>query len=446
VKGKEDRRDREREKEPAWMDSDVPSSFSGGIFGGKGSDEDGMDSIQVWKKSMKEKEDKTKVTAESPKDPAVLAVTAGSKDNTTQMISPRELDNEPVDEIQMFRMMMMKEQSVNSLVSVPPPPGLSSTQAGAGLHGSGHTSQEYLTEQPGASPSSLNGSALLSLLTTSTLTSGPSDAVKSEKPISEPPRSGSRFFPTPLASSHTSSTPPVDTEKPSTEVSSTGAQAPFNPPVGPRLLSLGRGQTPSHGPSSTIGYPPTLSIGDALPSALSPPGLPTSQVTIANEFNGLPDAGFNIRSAPAEPARPQAFSPFDDIPQTAIGGAELSRSAVLGSLDRAAFGQPSDSLSDLNGAKTSRFAKYFDGKREPQNEPGMFSKSPPPVGFSSNSPVQGQRPDALGNPMGGGQVNDARAMTDIFAMLHNSVGVSLCFAITWVPCLTSLSRISSGNL
>lgn len=100
VKERDDRRDREKEKEPAWMDSSVPSEPLPGILGGKASNGE-LDGIQAWKKDMKDKEkqekEKERATSEAPQqDPVVEA--------------PQITTAPPMDEIQMFRLMMQKEQ------------------------------------------------------------------------------------------------------------------------------------------------------------------------------------------------------------------------------------------------------------------------------------------------------------------------------------------------
>lgn len=95
-KDKDDNREKEREKEkePAWMETYVPNDAHAGILGGQ-SAEGELDSIQAWKKGMKEKEEKDKqsaavVTKEAP------GSTGGTSDN-------------PMDEIQLFKMLMKRE-------------------------------------------------------------------------------------------------------------------------------------------------------------------------------------------------------------------------------------------------------------------------------------------------------------------------------------------------
>lgn len=89
-----DDRDKDKEKEPAWMETYVPDA-SGGILGGKTVDGE-MDSIQAWKKCMKEKEEKDKAAASKdlPPDP--------QPDATGQAESQ-------MDEIQLLKMMIKRE-------------------------------------------------------------------------------------------------------------------------------------------------------------------------------------------------------------------------------------------------------------------------------------------------------------------------------------------------
>ena len=93
-KDKDRRDDRDKEKEPAWMETYVPDA-SGGILGGRIADGE-MDSIQAWKKSMKEKEEKDKTA--TGKD-----IPSGSQQDTTEHAEPQ------MDEIQLFKMMIKRE-------------------------------------------------------------------------------------------------------------------------------------------------------------------------------------------------------------------------------------------------------------------------------------------------------------------------------------------------
>jgi hypothetical protein len=76
--------------------------------------------------------------------------------------------------------------------------------------------------------------------------------------------------------------------------------------------------------------------------------------------------------------------------------------------------------------KGSRLAKFFDGKSR-DGAPLTAKAQTPPVGFTSSSPIPGQRQDQVSfNGMIGGNSTD-RAMDDLFVMLNNSAQVLWIF-------------------
>ena len=91
TKEREDRRDREREKEPAWMDTYIPNPSNGNILGSQGVGGE-LDGIQAWKKGMKEKELKAAI----------------SENSSAQSRQP--VTNDQLDEIQLFRLLMKREE------------------------------------------------------------------------------------------------------------------------------------------------------------------------------------------------------------------------------------------------------------------------------------------------------------------------------------------------
>jgi len=97
TKERDDRR--EKEKEPAWMDTYIPSESSPGILGGQASTGE-LDGIQAWKKGLKEKETKEKEAA----------APAPTKVPTEQPPASEHTERGAMDEIQMFRMLMEKEK------------------------------------------------------------------------------------------------------------------------------------------------------------------------------------------------------------------------------------------------------------------------------------------------------------------------------------------------
>jgi hypothetical protein len=105
-KEREDRRDRDRErekeKEPAWMDTYIPQPSGAGILGGKGTEGE-LDGIQVWKQGMKEKELKDKVSSPESK---------GGEGGSDQFssVEKTETSSKQLDEIQLFRLLMKREE------------------------------------------------------------------------------------------------------------------------------------------------------------------------------------------------------------------------------------------------------------------------------------------------------------------------------------------------
>lgn len=104
-KEREDRRDRDRdrekEKEPAWMDTYIPPPTGAGILGSKGAAGE-LDGIQAWKKGMKEKE---------LKDKATLPDTKGeSETDQSSNVEKSESTTKQLDEIQLFRLLMKREE------------------------------------------------------------------------------------------------------------------------------------------------------------------------------------------------------------------------------------------------------------------------------------------------------------------------------------------------
>ena len=134
-KDREDRRERERErekeKEPAWMDTYVPTNSSGGILGGRTADGE-MDSIQAWKKSMKEKEEKEKKGSQ----PSGLPATAEKSSSTGES---------QLDEIQMFKLIMKREEEKKKAGDAPVDSSLGPTPATPSVSAES-------TQPPGLSP------------------------------------------------------------------------------------------------------------------------------------------------------------------------------------------------------------------------------------------------------------------------------------------------------
>jgi zinc finger CCCH domain-containing protein 13 len=114
-KDRDDRKDsrvRVEEKEPAWMDAYIPSESGAGILGGKAENGE-MDSIQAWKLGMKEKERKER-ESEALRISGDPERTEGARAAEPQAAPPTE---PPLDEIQLFKLMIKREEEKNKAAS-----------------------------------------------------------------------------------------------------------------------------------------------------------------------------------------------------------------------------------------------------------------------------------------------------------------------------------------
>lgn len=112
-----DRGEREKEKEPAWMDTYIPTGTGAGILGGKGGDGE-LDGIQAFKKGMKAKEQKDLSSPEEALEASHTDKQNGS--STAGAISSAALSSDkPLDEIQLFKLMMKKEQEQKKSQKLP---------------------------------------------------------------------------------------------------------------------------------------------------------------------------------------------------------------------------------------------------------------------------------------------------------------------------------------
>ncbi|KAF7306671.1 hypothetical protein MIND_00458700 [Mycena indigotica] len=359
-------KEREKDKEPAWMDTYIPeSSGSTGILGGKAPNGE-LDGIQAWKKGIKEKE-KAAASAPTPKK---------------QSAEPVE---KPMDEIQLFRMMMKREEekklaegsspdpSAAPKEVVAPPPGIPnkpsqfsnpilSAQLAKPPDGvAGPSASPSITLPPAHDPNSL-----LSIL-------GKAEQVTRTSPLinpspnvdlaADPPPASSRFFPNPINSQNSTIPNSPATDPPQ-----------FNPPAGSRVLAFG---TRSAGkPANFNGLAQPEPTSSALASAS----------ILSNELS------LNQPSVKTGPHR-SGFSPFDDP----TGSSEPLR--------RTSYGLVAEPFSD-------RFAKYFDSKNR---EPPVTQS---PVGFTSPSPNQSQRDVNVGyNPM------EHRVMDGLLSKLNSSAQI-----------------------
>jgi hypothetical protein len=104
---------RAEEKEPAWMDAYIPNESGAGILGGKAENGE-LDGIQAWKLDMKEKErkDRESEALRSSGDPEQAGT---AKVTEAQTVPPTE---PPLDEIQLFKLMIKREEEKNKALSV----------------------------------------------------------------------------------------------------------------------------------------------------------------------------------------------------------------------------------------------------------------------------------------------------------------------------------------
>jgi hypothetical protein len=300
--GADEGKEREREKEPAWMDSDDSNIIGPGILGARAAD-GGLDGIQAWKKGMKEKEEREKALQQSKLDSVKQPL-------EPLPVPPSDAPSKPMDEIQLFKMIMKREegkkqidpieagnpapQPVQSDPAIPftqqssnnspiPPHDISNLQAGqvnhtatvGGSMSSGAESSKYLT-----SKADLVGDGI------------------SSNPVPQPP-------------------------------------------AGSRLLSLRGSSLSSHTADA-----PMLNSTILSPS----PGSVASGMTVQSLHQSLNLRAENAQSSSPEISRhtSQSFSPFEERP-------------ALGFEDKV-IGNESRVTQPIPGNPGSRFAKYFEGK------------------------------------------------------------------------------------
>nr|GAT49767.1 predicted protein [Mycena chlorophos] len=370
-------KERDKDKEPAWMDAYIPeASASSGILGGKAANGE-LDGIQAWKKGIKDKEKAAAAPKKPPVEPPI---------------------EKPMDEIQLFRMMMKREEdkklaegSSPDLTQEPvaPPPGIpakTSDREPAVVP----VSVPAVAAPPPPPTSSHpvhDANSLLSILgkaEPAARTSPLTHPAPNPDRITDPPPS-SRFFPNPINSQ--SSAAAMSERAPILDPPS--AATPFNPPAGSRVLAFG---------ARPVVKQPSLSqplnrLGQLEPASSVLPGL---------------SSDLSLNQAPVKADLRSGFSPFDDptanmdpLRRTGYslvseGGGSYADTSVYDS----AGGHPS--------SKGSRFAKYFDSK----NRDAAINLNP--VGFTSPSP---SHRDGGYNPM------DHRAMDGLLSKLNNSAQI-----------------------
>ncbi|KAF6766359.1 hypothetical protein DFP72DRAFT_866272 [Ephemerocybe angulata] len=361
---KERDREREKEKEPAWMETYVPNEPLPGILGGVASSGE-LDGIQAWKKGLKDKEKDEKDSARKEQG-EVTALSAGKADKPV----PEEKSSAGMDEIQLFRLLMQKEQGKRE----PDPIAFSSSETTSG----------QVSIVPVNDPKRIDGA--------------PSTFVHSNEPKStnalDTPIMVGQGAPSSRPSVPSKTTAilnPLPSEKALSEPH-------FNPPSGPRLLSLGRGNKPQAQLPTTTLSPQTPPVDTTRSAAgFSPFEDAFNQSRILLERGGHiapPPDGLQRLQPDRSPHHPhQVYAP--------------------GPLDNTQIDPNGNGYSVPKG---SRFAKFFDGKtREP-----VPPKAQTPTGFTSPSPNPAQRYDQGSYTGPSNNADDHRAMDDIIAMLANS--------------------------
>ncbi|TCD63396.1 hypothetical protein EIP91_005604 [Steccherinum ochraceum] len=409
-KEKEDRREREKEKEPAWMETYVPSSPGAGILGGQ-SAEGELDGIQAWKKGLKEKERKEKELEDPPES------YKKSPEPTTESSSPSGQES-GMDEIQLFKLMMKREAekkdteptqngkvdspvlissslsagagSISSLTTAEPQGSakLSSigepTTSSAVAGGMRTPNGSVLTETSKQPTAATNGPSLLSLISSSS--PGQIQQAPSADPSGDLPQPAvSRFFPNlPALQAHSPNNDrsPIAPAIPSPESS-------FQPPQGSRLLAFA---SRAPGPAAP-GVGGHLRTGNALDSSIgahSTPGLPPSaSVPVPSKTIGFDSPNFGAeyqhqsatRMTPSESAfASRSYSPFGQSSQNSFGYEETQDPRL---------GLGNEAVRRASGlAPSNQFS--------PSSEAGLQYQE-----LGNVAPPNGSGFDLSGNPAGG---------------------------------------------
>ncbi|KAH7915376.1 hypothetical protein BJ138DRAFT_1141973 [Hygrophoropsis aurantiaca] len=443
---KDDRREREREKEPAWMDTYIPGDSNNGFHGASKTDGD-LDGIQAFKKELKDKELKEQAaldsTTQRSEEPKPKDAASGTSDS-------------PLDEIQLFKLMMKREEEkkrvdqpfngqsiafqasgsnvvegtsdVEGSVSLKDLVSRRTPRPNSSLHPSTTPSPNVVEVSTHSQPDTPN--TLLSIFSSSP-SPNPNVPRLADLDISseKSKASGSRFFPHPVASDLPA---PQPTMKPSMDAiaESSHVSTLNNPPSGSRLLAFAS-RLPPNADNSRLKTPPANSVQHK--NSMTNVGVMQNGNNPMFHHNDNPPSAL---SPNPDGLRPQGLSPLDEVrDRGAIASPSevFRRGSAVSSGDRTSFYMeqliPNDmshgvSPNNLHGvlyepagsgvaaAKGSRFAKFFDGRG--RDSPVVNKASGGGVGHpASRQELSNFTGMPGGNP-------DARAMEDIFAMLSNS--------------------------
>ncbi|KIY45414.1 hypothetical protein FISHEDRAFT_61140 [Fistulina hepatica ATCC 64428] len=404
-----------QEKEPAWMDTYVPTTPTAGILGGQAADGE-LDGIQAWKKDMKDKEFKEK-NAQSAKSDQSAA----------------ELD-------QLFQKLITsksEEQKSTSPVTDQPLPGLANEASLPTPRINTNVTSSNGTLGT-ASPSAL-GTPGLFALTTNTESSTSPTSVSAPRtiggsavtlPASQPVLSNAVDGHPPSTHAIISPVEGLNNKVP-TEPPQSATTSSFNPPVGSRLLAFARNPAkpvsqPQPQPVNGLSQHTVASFNQ---QSAAPPGLVGSAPRESLVVPAPKSEGLGVQSG---------FSPFDDPARIGYGFDESLERRLpshnvhdiqLRAAEIQARGMDPNAFIDADpsnagfGNKGSRFAKFFDGKVKEgasalhPNAP-MLQNNPPLVQTKPPLTLPSLRQDSgYSTSMAN---NDSQAMDDIFAMLNNS--------------------------
>ncbi|PSR72399.1 hypothetical protein PHLCEN_2v11742 [Hermanssonia centrifuga] len=372
---KDDRKEREREKEPAWMETYIPTTPTEGILGARTDGE--LDGIQAWKRGMKEKERKEK--GETPES---------TKNDSEPPVTPS--DN-PLDEIQLFKLMMKAAKKEPDQGQTSKPTSMSSTPLPAEprpLPISKESSQpttitldsltipsnrakdasalspQTVSPSPNVSAPSSESARLFSLIGTSTGDTVSSRPMKPTTPLvsDHVPPAVSRMFPNPPGLSP--SIPQMDRSTFDLSGPAPTVTPTLNPPAGSRLLAFGSRNIAGSG-SSSVAPPKSLTPMEALHDNFSnhmAPGVPPhhNKLSVMTPGMGMnvglhqgPDSvpssgveaqfGTNPRATPSDRSA-RSFSPFGQPSHAAYAADDIHEAMRLAQASEALRRQPVNQL------------------------------------------------------------------------------------------------------
>jgi zinc finger CCCH domain-containing protein 13 len=482
---RKDSRVRVEEKEPAWMDTYIPSDSGVGILGGKAENGE-LDGIQAWKLGMKEKERKERECEVSRSSGDAEHAGDAQVTDSEAVPSPEA----PLDEIQLFKLMIKREEEKHKAASLKGPMNdpavaylIPGTDSGVSLacyfcifiHN--HRYAAVSTQKPPMEVQPTSG--FVPSPSVEALTAPAASSTKSSTPSIESPKPpGSRFFPNPSTSDSVAFQGQQERQSASTIRSPIPSQ--FNPPPGSRLLAFGS-RTPSATAATTVSpdQPSAFTISaSTLDAPLQLQHLVNGPHRVADMDTSNPDS--IARNSVATGLPPPGFSNlinptrltgFLNEGNTHVQSEILRRQSLVSFGDRMTYGTTSDlgAYSEMGSTnplgpqsnspnsqspsfdsgrerghggspfpqqKGSRFAKFFESREQPAvpltEDLGSLVHHP-----LRQQGVVGGEPYPLGI--------ENRTMEDIFAMLQNSTQVRQLEQV-FAQCLMFIRDSVSPNL